>query len=67
MDIDLTSFFDKVSIFLSSKRAANRVMRDISRFVRDRLHLEVNQAKSAVWMCYKKPEGKLSHKNCNLP
>jgi group II intron reverse transcriptase/maturase len=41
-------YADDFSIFLSSKRAANRVMRDISRFVRDRLHLEVNQAKSAV-------------------
>ncbi|MEA3339680.1 MAG: group II intron reverse transcriptase/maturase, partial [Chloroflexota bacterium] len=38
----------RLSIFLGSKRAANRVMRDISRFVRDKLHLEVNQAKSAV-------------------
>ena len=41
-------YCDDFSIFLGSKRAANRVMRDISHFVRDKLHLEVNQAKSAV-------------------
>ena len=41
-------YCDDFSIFLGSKRAANRVMQDISRFVSDKLHLEVNQDKSAV-------------------
>ena len=41
-------YADDFSIFLGSKRAANRVMRDVSRFVSDKLHLEVSLAKSAV-------------------
>jgi group II intron reverse transcriptase/maturase len=41
-------YADDFSIFLGSKRAANRVMRDISRFVRNKLHLEINQDKSSV-------------------
>lgn len=41
-------YADDFSIFLGSKRAANRVMRDVSRFVRDKLHLEVSLTKSAI-------------------
>ena len=41
-------YCDDFSIFLGSKRAAHRVMRDISRFVHEKLHLEINHAKSAA-------------------
>lgn len=41
-------YADDFSIFLSSKRAANRMMGSISRFIQNKLHLEVNMAKSAV-------------------
>lgn len=41
-------YADDFSIFLRSRRAAHRVKRDVTRFIRRNLHLEVNHAKSAV-------------------
>lgn len=41
-------YADDFSIFLRSRKAANRVKRGISQFIRERLHLEVNQNKSAI-------------------
>jgi len=41
-------YADDFSIFLKSKRSANRVKRNISRFIKKTLHLEVNQSKSKL-------------------
>lgn len=41
-------YADDFSIFLKSKLSANRVKRNISRFIKESLHLEVNQSKSKL-------------------
>jgi group II intron reverse transcriptase/maturase len=41
-------YADDFSIFLKSKWSANRVKRNISRFIKESLHLEVNQSKSKL-------------------
>jgi len=41
-------YADDFSIFLKSKRSANRTKRNISKFIKEKLHLEVNQSKSKV-------------------
>lgn len=43
-----TSYADDCSIFLKSKRAAERVLVSISRFLEKKLHLEVNQKKTKI-------------------
>ena len=41
-------YADDCSIFLNSKRAAERVLASISRFLEKKLHLEVNQEKTKI-------------------
>jgi group II intron reverse transcriptase/maturase len=41
-------YADDFSIFMRSRRAANRIKGSISKFIRIKLHLEVNHAKSKV-------------------
>ena len=41
-------FADDCSIFLKSKRAAERVLSSITRFLENKLHLEVNQEKTSI-------------------
>jgi group II intron reverse transcriptase/maturase len=41
-------YADDFSVFLKSRRSANRTKRNISKFVKEKLHLEVNQSKSKV-------------------
>lgn len=41
-------YADDFSIFLKTARAAHRVMRNITRFITNRLHLQVNRKKSAI-------------------
>lgn len=41
-------YADDFSIFLKSARSAHRVMRNITRFITNQLHLQVNKQKSAV-------------------
>jgi group II intron reverse transcriptase/maturase len=41
-------YADDCSIFLKSKRAAQRVLASITRFIEDKLHLEVNQEKTSI-------------------
>ena len=49
-------YADGFIIFVRSKRAAERVMVSVSRFVNQRLRLKVNQEKSGIthpwWMCF---------------
>jgi len=49
-------YADDFIIFVRSKRAANRVMQSITRFITCRLKLRVNEEKSSVthpwWMCF---------------
>ena len=49
-------YADDFIIFVRSKRAAERVMASVSRFVNRRLRLKVNQEKSGIthpwWMCF---------------
>ena len=46
-------YADDFSIFLKSKRSASRIKRNISSFIKDKLHLEVNQSKSAICQPHK--------------
>jgi RNA-directed DNA polymerase len=46
-------YADDSVIFLRSKRAANRVMESISRFIEKRLRLKVNREKSAISLPWK--------------
>ena len=39
---------DDFSIFTKSKRAAYRIKRSVGKFIKERLHLQVNEAKSKV-------------------
>ena len=41
-------YADDCSIFLKSKRAAQRVLASITRFIEEKLHLEVNQEKTSI-------------------
>ncbi len=41
-------YADDCSIFLKSKRAAERVLASTTRFIEDKLHLEVNQEKTSI-------------------
>jgi len=41
-------YADDFCIFAKSKRSANRIMREVSRFIKLHLHLEVNTTKSCV-------------------
>lgn len=41
-------YADDFSIFMRSKRAANRIMVSTGKYIRDKLHLEVNRAKSKI-------------------
>jgi len=41
-------YADDCSIFLKSKRAAQRVLASITRFIESKLHLEVNQEKTSI-------------------
>lgn len=41
-------YADDFSIFMRSKRAANRINRSIAKFIKTKLHLEVNQMKSKI-------------------
>jgi len=41
-------FADDCSIFLKSKRAAERVLSSITRFIENKLHLEVNKEKTSI-------------------
>ena len=41
-------FADDCSIFLTSKLAAQRVLASITRFIEEKLHLEVNQEKTSI-------------------
>ena len=41
-------YADDCSIFLRSKRAAERVLSSITRFLQEKLHLEVNQKKTSI-------------------
>lgn len=41
-------YADDCSIFLKSKRSANRVKRGISKFITDKLHLQVNKDKTSI-------------------
>lgn len=41
-------YADDFSIFLKSRRSANRIQVNISSFIKEKLHLEVNQSKSKV-------------------
>ena len=41
-------YADDFSIFMRSKRAANRINRTIAEFIRTKLHLEVNRTKSKI-------------------
>jgi group II intron reverse transcriptase/maturase len=41
-------YADDCSIFLTSKRAAERVLASVTRFLEDKLHLEVNQEKTSI-------------------
>ncbi len=41
-------YADDCSIFLKSKRSANRVKRGISKFITDKLHLQVNKEKTSI-------------------
>ena len=41
-------YADDCSIFLKSKRSANRVKRGVSKFIVDKLHLQVNNEKTSI-------------------
>lgn len=41
-------YADDFSIFLRSRKSAERVKRNITTFIRERLHLEVNEVKSSI-------------------
>lgn len=41
-------YADDFSLFVRSKRAANRLKSSITKFIKDKLHLEVNEAKSQI-------------------
>lgn len=41
-------YADDFSIFMRSKRAANRINRSIAKFIETKLHLEINQMKSKI-------------------
>ncbi len=41
-------YADDCSIFLKSKRSANRVLKGVTRFIEDKLHLKVNKEKTSV-------------------
>lgn len=41
-------YADDCSIFLTSRRAAERVLKSITRFLEDKLHLEVNHKKTTI-------------------
>ena len=41
-------YADDCSIFLTSRRAAERVLKSITRFLENRLHLKVNQQKTSI-------------------
>ena len=47
-DVRFVRYADDFSLFVSSKRAAQRLKRSIATFIQEKLHLEVNQAKSKV-------------------
>jgi RNA-directed DNA polymerase len=47
-ELEFCRFADDCNIFVKSQRAAERVMRNISRFIENRLKLVVNQEKSKV-------------------
>ena len=41
-------YADDCSIFLTSRRAAERVLKSVTRFLENKLHLEVNQKKTSI-------------------
>jgi RNA-directed DNA polymerase len=47
-ELSFVRYADDFSIFLKTARAAHRVKRRITRFIEDRLHLQVNTNKSAI-------------------
>jgi len=47
-ELSFVRYADDFSIFLRTARAAHRVKRRITRFIEDRLHLQVNTNKSAI-------------------
>lgn len=55
-ELRFVRYADDVIIFVRSKRAAERVMESVSRFVTRKLRLKINPDKSCVthpwWMCY---------------
>lgn len=50
--LEFCRYADDCNIFVRSKEAANRVMESISKFIRNRLKLEVNTEKSKVARAY---------------
>ena len=54
--LSFVHYADDFVIFVRSKRAANRVMQSVSRFITRRLRLKVNEEKSRIthprWMCF---------------
>ena len=53
-ELRFVRYADDCVIFVRSKRAADRVMQSISRFIENKLRLKINQDKSAIrlaWQC----------------
>ena len=47
-NLNFVRYADDFVIYLKSKKAGERVMKSISKFITDKLHLQVNEEKSAV-------------------